>query len=71
MARERGEIRDEALPAPGPEQALVETLHTAISRGTELLVHRGRVPESEHARMRAPHQTGAFPWPAGIVSVGS
>jgi threonine dehydrogenase-like Zn-dependent dehydrogenase len=72
VARERGEIREEALPVPGPEQALVETLHSAISRGTELLVHRGRVPESEHERMRAPHQAGAFPWPVkyGYCNVG-
>ena len=69
---ERGEIRDELLPDPGPGQALVETLHSGISRGTELLVHRGRVPPSEHERMRAPHQTGRFPWPVkyGYSNVG-
>jgi threonine dehydrogenase-like Zn-dependent dehydrogenase len=69
---ERGEIRDELLPEPGPGQALVETLHTAISRGTERIVHQGRVPSSEHERMRAPHQAGAFPWPVkyGYCNVG-
>lgn len=68
----RGEIRREPLPALEPGQALVETLHSAISRGTELLVHRGRVPRSEHARMRAPHQAGELPWPVkyGYSSVG-
>jgi threonine dehydrogenase-like Zn-dependent dehydrogenase len=72
VERERGEIRDEALPAPGPDQALVETLHSAISRGTELLVHRGRVPATEYARMRAPHQAGELPWPVkyGYCNVG-
>jgi threonine dehydrogenase-like Zn-dependent dehydrogenase len=72
VARERGEIREEPLPALGPNQALVETLHSAVSRGTELLVHRGCVPASEHARMRAPHQAGTFPWPVkyGYCNVG-
>jgi threonine dehydrogenase-like Zn-dependent dehydrogenase len=69
---EQGEIRDELLPAPGPGKVLIEALHSGISRGTELLVHRGRVPESEHGRMCAPHQVGQFPWPVkyGYCSVG-
>lgn len=69
---EQGEIREEALPEPGTGQVVVETLHSGISRGTELLVHRGAVPESERARMRAPHQRGEFPWPVkyGYCSVG-
>jgi NADPH:quinone reductase-like Zn-dependent oxidoreductase len=69
---EQGELREEPLPEPLAGQVLVETLHSAISRGTELLVHRGAVPESEHARMRAPHQRGEFPWPVkyGYCNVG-
>jgi threonine dehydrogenase-like Zn-dependent dehydrogenase len=72
VARERGEIRAESLPEVGPGQALVHTRHSAISRGTELLVHRGRVPPSEHERMRAPHQAGRFQWPVkyGYSNVG-
>jgi threonine dehydrogenase-like Zn-dependent dehydrogenase len=72
VAKERGEIRRELLPELGPGQALVQTLHSAISRGSELLVHRGRVPPSEHERMRAPHQAGRFPWPVkyGYCNVG-
>jgi threonine dehydrogenase-like Zn-dependent dehydrogenase len=68
----RGEIRREALPEPGPGQALVQTLYTGISRGTELIVHRGGVPSSERARMRAPHQQGDFPFPVkyGYSNVG-
>jgi len=68
----RGEIRDETLPAPAPGQALVDALHSGISRGTELLVHRGQVPVSERERMRAPHQAGEFPFPVkyGYSSVG-
>jgi threonine dehydrogenase-like Zn-dependent dehydrogenase len=43
-----------------------------VSRGTELLVYAGRVPPSEYARMRAPHQSGEFPWPVkyGYANVG-
>jgi 2-desacetyl-2-hydroxyethyl bacteriochlorophyllide A dehydrogenase len=72
VGAERGEIRAEPLPKPAAGQALVETLHSGISRGTELLVHRGRVPASEYARMRAPHQQGEFPWPVkyGYSNVG-
>ena len=47
-------------------------LHSAVSRGTELLVYRGEVPASEFARMRAPFQEGDFPAPVkyGYASVG-
>ena len=47
-------------------------LNSAVSRGTELLVFDGEVPESEHARMRAPFQDGEFPTPVkyGYASVG-
>ncbi len=71
-APNRGEIRTEHLPAPGAQQALVRTLFTGISRGTETLVFTGRVPASEHARMRAPFQAGEFPAPVkyGYCNVG-
>lgn len=43
-----------------------------MSRGTETLVFRGGVPESQHASMRAPFQDGDFPAPVkyGYLSVG-
>ena len=61
----------ELLP-PGPDQVLVRTLHSAVSRGTERLVFKGRVPVSQHAVMRAPFQEGDLPWPVkyGYLSVG-
>ncbi len=48
------------------------SLWSGISRGTERLVFEGRVPESEHARMRAPLQEGDFPFPVkyGYAAVG-
>jgi len=67
-----GEIREEALPTPRSGEVLVETLFSGISRGTESLVFQGRVPSSEHERMRAPHQAGSFPFPVkyGYLNVG-
>ncbi|GAB6984118.1 zinc-dependent alcohol dehydrogenase [Nocardioides pyridinolyticus] len=67
-----GEIRPEPLPEPGPGEVLVRSLHSGISRGTEALVFRGGVPESEWRRMRAPFQGGDLPGPVkyGYLSVG-
>lgn len=68
----RGEIRAERLPAAGCGDAVVRTLYSGISRGTESLVQAGRVPPSEYARMRAPFQAGEFPAPVkyGYANVG-
>jgi threonine dehydrogenase-like Zn-dependent dehydrogenase len=68
----RGEIRDEPVPRAGAGDVLVRTLYSGISRGTESLVFRGRVPPSEFERMRAPFQDGRFPAPVkyGYASVG-
>ncbi|MEO7261209.1 MAG: zinc-binding alcohol dehydrogenase [Jatrophihabitantaceae bacterium] len=67
-----GEIRPAALGEPGPEDVLVRTLHSGVSRGTETLVYRGEVPASQHAAMRAPFQEGDFPGPVkyGYLNVG-
>jgi threonine dehydrogenase-like Zn-dependent dehydrogenase len=67
-----GEIRMEQLPFPGPDEVLVRTLHSGVSRGTETLVFRGGVPQSQWAAMRAPFQAGDFPAPVkyGYLSVG-
>ena len=56
----------------GPGQALVRMLWSGLSRGTERLVFTGRVPASEHERMRAPLQEGSFPFPVkyGYCAVG-
>jgi NADPH:quinone reductase-like Zn-dependent oxidoreductase len=57
---------------PGPEDYVVHTLFSGISRGTERLVFEGRVPESEYQTMRAPMQGGEFPFPVkyGYSAVG-
>ena len=68
----RAAIRVGVLDAPADGEVQVRTLHSAVSRGTELLVFRGEVPESEFARMRAPFQAGDFPGPVkyGYANVG-
>ena len=52
----RGEIREVDLPDPGPDEVVVRALYSGVSRGTETLVFRGGVPESQHTAMRAPCQ---------------
>ena len=67
-----GEIRAVPLAKPGPDDVLVRTLRSGISRGTESLVFSGRVPASQRATMRAPFQEGDFPAPVkyGYLNVG-
>ena len=68
----RAAIEEVALPPLAPGMVEVATRFSALSRGTERLVFEGRVPESEHARMRAPMQVGDFPFPVryGYAAVG-
>ena len=67
-----GEIRSVDLPPTGPGEALVRTLRSGVSRGTETLVFAGRVPPSQYAVMRAPFQEGELPGPVkyGYLNVG-
>lgn len=67
-----GEIRNVKIPAPSRGEVLVRTVHTAISRGTESVVHLGRVPRDQYTSMRAPFQDGDFPAPVkyGYLNVG-
>lgn len=68
----QGKIRRESLQEAGPDQVMVRTRYSALSRGTEALVYRGQVPTSEYRRMRAPFQAGEFPGPVkyGYINVG-
>ncbi|MDQ1049920.1 zinc-binding alcohol dehydrogenase [Streptomyces sp. V4I2] len=67
-----GAIREMALPDPAEGEVLVRSLYSGVSRGTETLVFRGGVPESQYAAMRAPFQEGDFPGPVkyGYLNVG-
>jgi threonine dehydrogenase-like Zn-dependent dehydrogenase len=68
----RGELRPVTLPDPGPDDVVVRTVCSGVSRGTETLVFRGEVPASQVAAMRAPFQDGEFPAPVkyGYLAVG-
>jgi len=65
------EIRPGVLNS-APGSVRVAARFSGVSRGTERLVFQGRVPLSEHQRMRCPHQEGAFPFPVkyGYALVG-
>ena len=67
-----GEIRPVALREPGPDDVVVRTLRSGVSRGTETLVFRGGVPADQYAAMRAPFQEGDLPGPVkyGYLNVG-
>ena len=66
------EVRDAPLPLGQPGQVLVETLYSAISAGTELLVYRGQAPATMPADVSLPALTGslAFPLKYGYACVG-
>src|SRR5262249_10530447 len=68
-----GEIRPVRLPSPRPDEVMVRTLRSGVSRGTETLVFRGGVPPGQYAAMRAPFQEGDFPAPVkyGYLHVGA
>jgi threonine dehydrogenase-like Zn-dependent dehydrogenase len=72
VGRRLAELRPAELPARGANDALVRTLWSGLSRGTERLVFEGSVSASESRRMRAPMQSGDFPYPVkyGYCTVG-
>jgi threonine dehydrogenase-like Zn-dependent dehydrogenase len=67
------DMRPVHLAALGPGMVRVAARFSGISRGTERLVFEGRVPVSEHQRMRCPNQDGDFPFPVkyGYALVGT
>jgi NADPH:quinone reductase-like Zn-dependent oxidoreductase len=68
----KAEIRPEPLPDLRHGEALVRTLYSGVSRGTERLVFQALVPASEYERMRGPNMGGDFPHPVkyGYLAVG-
>ena len=70
VAPGRAELR--AAPEPAGD-VVVRAIVSGISRGTERLVHGGRVPPSQHAAMRCPMQEGEFGFPVkyGYAVVGA
>ena len=72
MAPRHGILRTEAARTPRADEALVRTICSGISHGTEMLVHAGRIPPEVAESMRAPFQVGSLPGPVkyGYLSVG-
>jgi len=72
VAPDNVEIRSEMLRPLKDSQVRVRALFGALSRGTESLVYRGEIPESEYQRMAAPWMDGNFPYPIkyGYCHVG-
>ena len=68
----RVEIRAETIGPPAAGEVRLSALYGGISRGTERLVLNGRIPVSEHSRMRSPNMAGDFPFPVkyGYATVG-
>ena len=65
-------VREEPLPSPGPGEALVETIVTAISPGTEMVIYRGEAPEAMSADTTITSLQGSFAYPLkyGYAAVG-
>jgi 2-desacetyl-2-hydroxyethyl bacteriochlorophyllide A dehydrogenase len=68
----RTEIREETLPEPGPGQVELETITSAISPGSELLVFTGSAPQNMSADRSITSLQGdlSFPLKYGYSSVG-
>ena len=60
----------ETVRPPGPGEVRVRTLASAVSRGTEMLVYRGEVPEG--TKLDLPTLAGSFGFPIkyGYAAVG-
>jgi len=65
-------IREEDLPEPGDYQVVVETIASAISPGTEMLIYRGEAPKELPADSTIGALSGnlAFPLKYGYAVVG-
>lgn len=66
------EILEETLPEPGAHDVLVETICSAISAGTEMLIYHGRFPRDLEADSAISGLRGGFKYPLayGYACVG-
>jgi 2-desacetyl-2-hydroxyethyl bacteriochlorophyllide A dehydrogenase len=67
------EIQEKTLPPLNPGEMLVETLFSAISPGTELLIYRGHAPTEQATDANIPALDGslAFPLQYRYAAVGT
>jgi 2-desacetyl-2-hydroxyethyl bacteriochlorophyllide A dehydrogenase len=66
------DIRETQIAPPGPDQVLVQTLYSAISAGSELIVYRGFAPQDIPVDETIPGLKGSFTFPMkyGYSTVG-
>ena len=66
------ELRRVAKPVPGPGQVLVNTLCSAVSPGTEMLLYRGQMPSSMtlDATISGMQEACSYPLQYGYACVG-
>lgn len=57
------EIVTRKIPDLENGECKIETHHTSISSGTELLVYRGKIPSELHTSMKCPYFEGSFSFP--------
>ncbi|AMT93532.1 hypothetical protein A2T55_06830 [Brevibacterium linens] len=74
-AARQGGWREVPTPHANPDsgsELRITTTASAVSKGTESLVHTGRIPARVEDLMRAPNQLGDFPFPVsyGYLGVG-
>src|SRR5512144_27091 len=65
-------VCEESLPELPPDKVLVETLYSAISPGTEMLVYRGQFPQGMDVDESIASLAGEFRYPLryGYSAVG-
>lgn len=63
------EIRDTNVPMPKADEVLVETICSAISAGSEMLVYRGQFPQLKDAHDTLSNELN-YPLPYGYACVG-
>ncbi|MCL4530060.1 MAG: zinc-binding alcohol dehydrogenase [Chloroflexi bacterium] len=66
------ELREESLPSLGADEVLIETICSAISAGTEMLIYQGRFPRDVETDSAIPTLRGDFKYPLayGYAVVG-
>ncbi len=66
------EIREEPIPAPAHDQVMVNTIVSAISPGTEMLLYRGQMPTdmAVDATIETLNNPMRYPLKYGYASVG-
>ncbi len=69
-APRRLELIERELPIPGPNEVLVQTLLSAISPGTEMLLYRGQFPTGTDDSVDAISANLSYPCAYGYACVG-